>query len=146
MKYFATQPDVIEVLNDLLDLELNSVFQFLGESAPYLNHGNAALRRPLAQMVVASHRRTRELSNTIDDLGGTPIPRGLQLEDQYLAYLSLKFLLPRLINAKELAIARWEAARNLVGTRSPEAAELLDRHLAEYRADIAILRKAADLR
>jgi hypothetical protein len=97
-------------------------------------------------MVVASHRRTRELSNTIDDLGGTPIPRGLQLEDQYLAYLSLKFLLPRLINAKELAIARWEAARNLVGTRSPEAAELLDRHLAEYRADIAILRKAADLR
>jgi hypothetical protein len=143
MKDSAVQPEVIDILNDLLDLEINSVFQFLGDSAPYLNHNNASFRRPLAEMIAASHRRAGELSDMIDDLGGTPIPRGLQTEDQYLAYLSLKFLLPRLIGAKELAIARWERARSLLGTQSPRAAALVDKHLAEHRADLAILQRAA---
>jgi bacterioferritin (cytochrome b1) len=139
----ASQSTVSDILNDLLDLESSSVFQFLGDSALYVNRSTAAFRRPLAEMIAASHRRASELSNLIENLGGTPIPRGLQAEDQYLAYLSLKFLLPRMIGAKKLAIVRWETARNLLADRSPQAAALLDKHLAEHRAHLSLLQRAA---
>ena len=67
----------------------------MGEGSPYLTRTTAAVRRPLEQMVRESERHARELSTMIDQLGGSPVPRaGAQPEDQYLAYLSLRFLLP----------------------------------------------------
>jgi hypothetical protein len=143
MKDPAHRSAVVAILNDLLDVELNSVFQFLGDSDPYFSRSNAAIHRPLAEMIAASHRRAKELGNLIDDLGGTPIPRGLQSEEQNVAYLSVEFLLPRLIGAKELAIRRWESAQDLLGNRSPRAARLLDVHLAEHRSHLWRLQKAA---
>src|SRR5262245_51596585 len=100
----------VEILNDLLDAELNSVFRFMGEGSPYLSRATAEVRRPLAQMVEAGKRRAGELYSLIESLGGSPIPRELRPEEQYLAFLSLKFLLPKLVNDKKLCIRRYESA------------------------------------
>src|SRR5215218_9964636 len=119
----------VEILNDLLDAELNSVFRFMGEGSPYLSGATAAIRKPLAEMVEASTRRAHELYDLIESLGGSPVPRGLRSEEQYLAFLSLKFLLPKLVHEKNLAIRRLENA--IAGERAapatpPEVLELLN--------------------
>src|SRR3954465_6082379 len=98
----ASPVAVIDALNSLLDAELNSVFRFMGEGSPYLSRATAEVRRPLAEMVTSSDRRAGEIYSLIESLGGTPIPRGLRPEEQYLAFLSLKFLLPKLVTEKQL--------------------------------------------
>ncbi|MBC8106508.1 MAG: hypothetical protein H7Z14_07960 [Anaerolineae bacterium] len=135
----------VEILNDLLDAELNSVFRFMGEGSPYLNGATAAVRAPLAAMVEASTRRAHELYDLIEGLGGSPVPRGLRSEEQYLAFLSLKFLLPKLVHEKQLAIRRWQSA--LAGVRTVpaaprEAMQLLESHLAELNRELQSLEQA----
>ncbi|CAN5351131.1 hypothetical protein BH09PLA1_BH09PLA1_16110 [soil metagenome] len=135
----------VEILNDLLDAELNSVFRFMDEGSPYLSGATAAVRAPLAEMVEASTRRAHELYDLIESLGGSPVPRGLRSEDQYLAFLSLKFLLPKLVNEKTLAIKRLESA--IAGERAapatpPQVLELLAAHLAEMQDELKALEQA----
>src|SRR5881275_904767 len=89
----ATPEAVVDALNSLLEAEQNSIFRFMQEGSPYLGRATAEVRRPLQEMVRASYRHCAELSATIESLGGVPRPRGLQPEEQYLAFLSLKFLL-----------------------------------------------------
>ena len=137
----------VEVLNDLLDAELNSIFRFMGEGSPYLSRATAEVRRPLAQMVEASNRRAGELYALIESLGGTPVPRGLRPEEQYLAFLSLEFLLPKLVEAQKLMIRRYEAAMKAVAKLNdgtPEAVATLQAHLDETKQELATLQRAAD--
>jgi hypothetical protein len=133
---------VVDALNSLLEAQQNSIIRFMGEGSPYLSRATAEVRRPLAEMLRNNLRRCRELHDTVEYLGGSPIPACLQPEEQYLAYLSLKFLLPKLVNAKRLIIQRYENAERAVGQDSPEADDLLRRHLAEHRAELAVLEKA----
>ena len=56
----------VEILNDLLDAELNSVFRFMGEGSPYLSRATAEVRKPLAEMVESSSRRAGELFDLIE--------------------------------------------------------------------------------
>ena len=135
----------VEILNDLLDAELNSVFRFMGEGSPYLNGATAAVRKPLAEMVDASTRRAHELYDLIEGLGGSPVPRGLRSEEQYLAFLSLKFMLPKLVHEKQLAIRRWQSALSGIRTvpEAPrEAVQLLEAQLAELNRELASLEQA----
>jgi len=137
----------VEILNDLLDAELNSVFRFMGEGSPYLSRATAEVRRPLADMVASSDRRAGEIYSMIESLGGTPVPRGLRPEEQYLAFLSLKFLLPKLVTEKELTIRRYEnaiAGLKKLPERAGEAIQLLEGQSGELRSELAILRRAAD--
>jgi hypothetical protein len=150
MTDLSTMPEtpsavVIDSLNSLLEAEQGSIFRFLGEGSPYLSRATAEIRKPLEEMVVASVRRANELYNCIDSLGGFPSPRALQNEEQYLAYLSLKFLLPKLVNAKKLLITRNESALRAVQEDSPppDVITMLESHLAEHRADLEMLGKAA---
>src|SRR3954452_25424579 len=132
----------VEILNDLLDAELNSVFRFMGEGSPYLSGATAAVRKPLAEMVDASTRRAHELYDLIEGLGGSPVPRGLRSEEQYLAFFSLKFQLPKLVHEKQLAIQRWQNALASVRTvpeAPPEAMQLLESHLAELNRELQSL-------
>jgi hypothetical protein len=138
----------VEILNDLLDAELNSVFRFMGEGSPYLSGATAAIRKPLAEMVEASTRRAHELYDLIESLGGSPVPRGLRSEEQYLAFLSLKFLLPKLVHEKTLAIKRLENA--IAGVRSvperpPEVMRLLESHRAELQRELTALEQSTKL-
>ena len=68
----------------------------------------------------------------------------LQPAEQYLAYLSIKFLLPKLVQAKELLLERYRNAMlALRGLRSP-ADELLKTHLSEHAAEMVMLQEAAE--
>src|SRR4051812_11854332 len=100
---------VIDQLNELLEAEVNSIFRFMGEGYPYLNRASAEVRTPLQQMVETIDRRAGALVGMIERLGGTPrIARGIDREEQYLAFLSLKFLIPKLVDSKKLLIQRYE--------------------------------------
>ena len=133
----------IDALNELLHAELGSVFRFLGDSSPYLNHAAAAIRRPLLEMAEKCHARCHELHDLIENLDGNPRVAGLHPEEQYLAYLSLKFLLPKLVDAKKLTVRRYESTINVAAGASAPIDELLKRHLSENHSELAILEKAA---
>jgi hypothetical protein len=138
---------VIDLLNSLLEAELNSIFRFMGEGSPYLSRATVEVRRPLQAMVLAERRRAGELADLIESLGTVPTPAvGIRRDEQFLAYLSLKFLLPKLVDEKKLHIERYENA--LRGIKSlpqvpPEVPRLVQSHLAELRGELAALEAAA---
>jgi hypothetical protein len=134
---------VIDALNSLIEAEVGSIFRFVGEGSPYLGRAGAEVRRPLQEMVERNDRHAAELAALVHRLGGEPaVPLAVRAEDQYLSYLSLKFLLPKLVDAKELMIQRYENVLRVVRGQQ-EIREILERHLAEMRADLDVLRKAA---
>src|SRR5581483_10887081 len=98
----ATPVALVDTLNALLEAEQSSIIRFMGEGYPYLNRANVEIRRPLQEMVATIDQRAARLASQIESLGGVPsfAPRGIDREEQYLAFLSLKFLLPKLVEAK----------------------------------------------
>ena len=136
---------VIDALNSLLEAEQNSVFRFMGEGSPYLSRATADVRRPLQQMVEANARHVEALGRMVQALGGLPAPRSLRMEEQYLAFLSLKFLLPKLVDEKALVIQRYEnALRALAAGAPPEVVGLLRAIQSEHRAHLETLKKSAE--
>lgn len=144
----ASEPlAVLDLLNSLLEAEVSSIFRFMGEGSPYLTRASAQVRRPLEEMVRSGQRHARELAHLIEHLGGVPqrIP-GVRADDQYLAFLSLKFLLPKLVEAKKLIIQRYEnalAALAEMGDVPPQASSVVRSLLAEHQSDLLLLSSAA---
>ena len=137
---------IIDTLAALLDSEAQSIFRFMGEGSPYLSRATADVRRPLQEMVETNVRHVRELIDLIVALGGNPqMMPGVSREEQFLAFLSLKFLLPKLVNEKELVIRRYEnALRALAPGAPPEVRGLLESHLAEHREQLKVLQRASE--
>lgn len=135
---------LVDTLNALLEAEQSSIFRFMGEGYPYLNRATVDVRRPLQEMVDTIETRAGSLADQIESLGGVPTfaPRGIDREEQYLAFLSLKFLLPKLVEAKKQMIERYENAIRAV-RGSEEAKALLTRLLDEHRAQLKTLEEAA---
>ncbi len=135
---------VIDALNGLLEAELNSVFRFMDEGSPYLSRATIEVKRPLEAMVETNNRHASELSDLIESLGGYPVPRSLRPEEQYLAFLSLKFLLPKLANEKQFTIERYDNALRAVGDTAPALVrDVLAGHIAAHRRDFDVLTRAA---
>ena len=129
---------MIAQLNDLLDAELNSVFAFLGRSMPYLDRDHASMHKNLAAMVASSQQRAERLNQIIESLGGSPIPRGLRASEQHLAYLTIQFLLPMLINAKKQDIRRYlQVARDV----DASITNALNEMVAEQGRELELLEK-----
>ena len=135
---------VIDALNGLLESELNSVFRFMGEGSPYLSRATVEVKRPLEEMVRTNQRHAGELSDLIESLGGYPVPRSIRPDEQYLAFLSLKFLLPKLVDEKMLILQRYDNALRRIPDAPPEVLALLHRHQEECRAQLETLKKAAE--
>jgi len=136
---------VIDALNSLLEAEANSIFHFVGPGSPYLEQAGPEVRQPLEMMSKHLDHHAEELKDLILSLGGTPaIPPAPDAEDQYLSYLSLKFLLPKLVDAKELMIRRYQSVIHAVKT-DPNVVQVLQRQLNDIRADMAILKQTAAL-
>jgi len=138
----AAPTAVIDALNSLLDAEQNSLFRFMGEGSPYLSRASAAVRRPLNEMVLAGQRRTMELAELIDRLGGVPMPGSVQPEEQYLAFLTIKFLLPKLVQGKKQMIECYENTLRALKDAPADVVELLGAQLEEHRADLKTLQAA----
>src|SRR3954469_16898045 len=139
---------LIDTLNALLEAEETSVFRFMGEGSPYLGRATAEVRRPLAEMVDTIESRAGRLVDQIERLGGVPtsIPRGIDREEQYLAFLSLKFLLPKLVEAKQEMITRYQNALKSIRANEDGAADaktLLTELTEEHRAQLKTLEEAA---
>jgi hypothetical protein len=135
---------VIDTINGLLEAELNSVFRFIKEGSPHVSRASADVRRPLMELNELSRRHARELANLIESLGGRPAPRQLpRMQDQYFAYLSLKFLLPKLVNEKQLMIQRYENAKRAIGKDHAHVMAILNRIEAEEQRYLDVLKKAA---
>ncbi len=148
MLHSATMPQsaplaVIDALNGLLEGELNSVFRFMDEGSPYLSRATVEVKRPLEAMIQTNGRHAGELANLIEALGGYPLPRSIRPEEQYLAFLSLKFLLPKLANEKQFTIERYENALRAIADAPPDVTDLLRSHIATHRRDLDVLNKAA---
>jgi len=145
---FRTMPPpvaVVDALNSLLEAEQGSVFRFMGEGSPYLSRASADVRRPLQQMVDANRRYSAALADMTQRLGGEPVPRPVRPEEQYLAFLSLKFLLPKLVDEKMLILQRYEnVLRNLPPGTPPEVVAMLRAHQAECREQLEQLKRASE--
>lgn len=136
---------IIDTLNALLESERGSVFRFMHEGSPYLSHATADVRRPLQQMVESNERNVRELGGLIQFLGGVPTPSwGVQPEEQFLAFLSLKFLLPKLVDVKKLTIERYDNALSALAGAPAEVRAVVERQLAEHREQLLVLERAAE--
>jgi hypothetical protein len=135
---------VVDALCSLLEAELNSVFRFMDEGSPYLSRATADIRKPLHEMVGATHRRAGALADMIDSLGVVPVPAAsVRSSEQYLAFLSLKFLLPKLVTEEKLLLSRYENAARAIPTAPPQVKQLLETFIAEHRNQLAVLEHAA---
>lgn len=137
---------VIDPLNSLLEAEINSVFRYMGEGSPYLSEATADVRKPLVDILEANKRHSRDLVEMIEAIGGTAVAQErIQPEEQYLAYLSLKFLIPKLVHSKELTLKRYENTIRSIEPIAPAfVTERLRQQYAECQAQLQILRQKAD--
>jgi predicted metal-dependent hydrolase len=148
MPLMATPVALVDTLNALLESEQANIFRFMGEGYPYLNRATGDVRRPIHEMVATIDRRARMLADEIESLGGVPsfAPRSIDREEQYLAFLSLKFLLPKLLEAKKGMIERYENALKTIkpkDDRADEVRALLSGLLEEHHEQLKTLQEAA---
>jgi hypothetical protein len=135
---------VVDALNDLLDAEANSIFRFVGEGSPYLDHATAEVRTPLAELDKLSRRHAKELAGLIESVGGVPrVRQHVRAEEQFLSFLSLKFLLPKLVTEKDLILTRYETAQKIIGPAYPAVLEAIARIEQEQRHYLDILQRVA---
>lgn len=139
----VSREEVVSILSNLLRLEQAGIFHFMADADPYLNRGAAAIRSSLDQMLEADQKRELEMGEMILDLGGTLRPPPVSPEQQYLAYLSMGYLLPKLVAARELTISRYESALSAVGGPGGQAAAMLANHLEQLRGELYVLQQAA---
>ena len=135
--------DILDALGALLEAELGSVFRFLGQGGCYLSRASADIRQPLAKMIQTPDVHARALHELIESEGGYPTRRRLRPDEQYLAFLSMNFLLPKLIDATKLLIERYENALAVLRNTPPSVIPLLQSHLSDYREQLATLEKAS---
>lgn len=143
IRAMATAAVILDTLQSLLDAELGSIFRFMGSGSPYLTRATLEVRDRVERMAADTQRHAGALAGMIERLGGTTQPLGVQPEDQYLAYLSLKFLLPKLAEAKRTTIERYENALRALRGAPPEVVGVVEGILGEHRKDLSALADAA---
>ena len=138
----ASNARVVDVLNGLLEAELASVFRLLEDGSVYLPRASAELRAPLEEMVKAEKRRVAAIAEHVLAHGGSPLPRTIRPEEQYLAYLNVRFLVPKLAEAKRLMIERYKNASSALANASQDIVTLISQHLAQHKTDLSVLESA----
>ena len=137
----AVEYDIIDLVSDLLQSEQAGAFHFMTEADPYINRAEAELRRPLLEMIQSTIRREGELAAVIDELGSSPPPPAVSKENQYLAFLSVDFLLPKLRDAKLASIRNYERALKIAADDEMVSA-VLEQHLRQHRVELEQINRA----
>src|SRR5947209_9571598 len=100
---------VVDALNSLIDTEQNSIFRAMGEDSPYVRNAPLKVRGVLHEEHEASYRNADELARLVRQMGGQPVERVRTApHPPLLEFISLKFLLPKLCEEKELIIRFYE--------------------------------------
>ena len=135
---------IVDTLISLFEAERASVFRLMGEGSPYLADAPPRVRETLMGMKESNVRHVAALAGAIRTLDGPP-PRPELPPEPYLNYLSLKFLLPKLADEKELLIQRYDNALRALPKDAPrEVVDLLRGQDAEHKRDVETLRAAAE--
>lgn len=135
---------VADALVTLLDAERASIFRLTGEKSPYLDDASPELRKTLQGMAEESLRNERELADLLRPGDGAVVNSNrVRPDPSYLEFLSLKFMIPKLANAKGVTIRYYENALRALGNDGAEVEGVLRRHLAQHKADLALLNSAA---
>jgi len=134
-----TKP-LAEILDRLLAGECGDAFGFVSEAEPYVGRSGAAGWHRIQRMLAAGKRRQALLASHLEDLGATPRPACSSAANQYLAFLSMEFVLPKLIEAKQRSIRSYEQAIAEAGDSNAAVADLLATNLEEHRQELQVLR------
>jgi hypothetical protein len=135
---------VADALVTLLDSERSSIFRLTGENSPYLNNAAPNLRKLLQTMADESVRNEHELADLLRPGDGAVVNSSrVRPDPSYLEFLSLKFMLPKLANAKGVLIRYYENALRALGNDGAEVKLVLRRHLNQHEADLSLLKRAA---
>ncbi len=112
---------VTEALRELARAEQQGMLRLMGEGSPHWTRADAGLRAALARMLRSSDRRLGELAELLEPMG-EDLPRVLSgHEQQYLAYLSMRFLLPKLIVEKREMVERYDRVIMTIGESAMSA-------------------------
>ena len=139
--------DVVDALNALYESEQDSIFRVMGERSPYLAKAPDNVRRALEDVRVSTERQGADLIALIRHVGGTPPPGHPPQanEEPMLGLLSLRFLLPKLVDEKSLCIKRYDNALRAIGRAAPpDVAEALRAIQAENSTHRETLQRLAD--
>ncbi|MBU0639385.1 MAG: ferritin-like domain-containing protein [Planctomycetes bacterium] len=122
--------DDISILNDLLDLQWQSMITRLGEAPPYAGAAEAESVALLQEMVADEAEHVRLLTATIQALGGAPRPRVYHAQHARVQYHDLSYLLPLLIGDKQhtLDAYRGKAGQTRDGDSAKLVADITQRH------------------
>ena len=134
-----TPASVLDVLYGLFEAEEASIFRFMRQGEPYLTRATVETRHRIEAMADTSLRHAAELARLIESLGGTIRLSAVHPENQYLAFLSLNFLIPKLAQAKRQSIQRYQNALSATRGADAQIIDLLKSHLAQHQADLAAL-------
>ena len=137
----AIDYDIVDLISDLLQGEQAGAFHFMTEADPYIKRAEAEMRRPLLEMIGNTIRREGELAAILDELGSTPPPPAVSKENQYLAFLSVDFLLPKLREAKLASIRNYEKAIR-IASGNEAVTPILEQHLRQHRSELEQIDKA----
>ena len=136
---------VADALITLLDAERSSIFRLTGENSPYLNEAGPELRKMLQAMAEESLRNERDLADQLRAGDGAVVNSSrVRPDPSYLEFLSLKFMIPKLANAKGVMIRYYENALRALGSDGGEVNAVLRRHLSQHKSDLALLHTAAE--
>jgi hypothetical protein len=136
---------VCDALVTLLDAERSSIFRLTGADSPYLDGADVELRQSLQEMADESYRNEKELADLLRPSDGPMVDaRRVRPDPSFLEFLSLKFLLPKLANAKEVLIRYYENALRALGGDGAAVQAVLRRHLAQHKVDVDVLRRAGE--
>lgn len=136
---------VADALVTLLDAERASIFRLTGEKSPYLDGAGPDLRKMLQDMAQESVRNERELADLLRPGDGAVVNSSrVRPDPSYLEFLSLKFMIPKLANAKGVTIRYYENALRALGNDGVEVKAVLRRHLDQHKSDFELLKRAAE--
>ena len=135
---------VSDALVTLLDAERSSIFRLTGTGSAFVEGAGSEIRTILQGMAEESTRNERELADLLRPADGAVVNSSrVRPDPSYLEFLTLRFMLPKLANAKGVLIRYYENALRALGNDGVEVREVLRRHLDQHKADLALLTRAA---
>lgn len=135
----------IEILNELLMHESQSLLSRLGESTVFVSWACADEQQIVSSMIQEETQHRAWLVEAIRDLGGDPLPVRADIQSTNVHYLDLSFVLPRALKDRNRLLASYESAAAQIGS-NPRAGSVIAKIAERHRKHIRELSTISDQR
>ncbi len=126
------------ILNDVLIALHRSLLQYMADASPWSDEQSASSIAPLAEEAASQAETVEGLTELLRERG-FPVAFGTYADFSNLNYLSLDFLLTRVVKNQAAVVAACESAANALADH-PEDAELVQEIVASERERLAHFR------